>query len=68
MSGCKSEFETLRASNQPEKVYAAANKYYKNKEYDKAIALYDVVIQFYRGRQEAEDLFFNYAYAHYYQG
>ncbi|HRO09128.1 MAG TPA: outer membrane protein assembly factor BamD [Saprospiraceae bacterium] len=68
LSGCKSEFETLRASNQPEKVYAAANKYYKNKEYDKAIALYDVVIQFYRGRQEAEDLFFNYAYAHYYQG
>ncbi len=64
---CKSEFESLRASNQPEKIYVAANKYFKDKEYDKAIALYDVVIQYYRGRQEAEDLFFNYAYAHYHQ-
>lgn len=62
---CKSEFEALRTSNQPEKVYKAANKYYDNKEYDRAIALYDIVIQFYRGRQEAEDLFFKYAYAHY---
>jgi outer membrane protein assembly factor BamD len=65
---CKSEFEALRTSNQPEKVYKAANKYYENKEYDRAIALYDIVIQYYRGRQEAEDLFFKYAYAHYYQG
>lgn len=66
--GCKTEFETLRSSNQPEKIYSAANKYFQNKEYDKAVALYDAVIQYYRGRQEAEDLFFNYAYAHYYQG
>lgn len=68
IAGCKSEFETLRSSNQPDKMFAAANKYYKNKEYDKAIALYDGVIQYYRGRQEAEEMFFNYAYAHYYQG
>jgi outer membrane protein assembly factor BamD len=65
LGSCKSEFEALRTSNQPEKVYKAANKYYDNKEYDRAIALYDIVIQFYRGRQEAEDLFFKYAYAHY---
>lgn len=65
--GCRSEFESLRSSNQPDKIYNAANKYFKNKEYDKAIALYDVIIQHYRGKQEAEDLFFNYAYAHYYQ-
>lgn len=65
---CTSKFESLRNSNQPEKVYVAANQYFKDKEYDRAIALYDVVIQFYRGRQEAEVLFFNYAYAHYYQG
>ena len=64
---CKSEFEALRTSNQPEKIYKAANQYYSKKEYDRAIALYDIVIQYYRGRQEAEDLFFKYAYAHYYQ-
>ncbi|MBC7884233.1 MAG: outer membrane protein assembly factor BamD [Saprospiraceae bacterium] len=68
LASCKSEFEALRNSNQPEKVFKAANKYYQDKEYDRAIALYDIVIQFYRGRQEAEDLFFKYAYAHYYQG
>jgi outer membrane protein assembly factor BamD len=68
LTSCRSEFESLRSSNQPDKVYKAANNYYDNKEYDRAIALYDIVIQYYRGRQEAEDLFFKYAYAHYYQG
>ena len=58
---CKSEFEALRSSNNPEKVYKAANKYYTEKQYDRAIALYDIVIQYYRGRQEAEDLFYKYA-------
>jgi outer membrane protein assembly factor BamD len=68
MTSCKSEFEALRTSNQPEKIYKAANNYYDQKEYDRAIALYDIVIQYYRGRLEAEDLFYKYAYAHYYQG
>jgi outer membrane protein assembly factor BamD len=62
---CKSEFEALRTSNQPEKIYKAANNYFDQKEYDRAIALYDIVIQFYRGKTEAEDLFYKYAYAHY---
>jgi outer membrane protein assembly factor BamD len=66
-SACKSEFEALRTSNQPERIYAAANKYYDEKDYDRAVALYDIIIQYYRGRQEAEDLFYRYAYAHYYQ-
>ena len=65
---CKSEFEAIRTSNQPEKIFKAANDYYEKKEYDRAIALYDIVIQFYRGKKEAEDLFYKYAYAHYYQG
>jgi outer membrane protein assembly factor BamD len=65
MASCKSEFEALRNSNNPERIYREANKYFDKKEYEKAIALYDIVIQFYRGRQEAEDLFFKYAYAHY---
>lgn len=68
LASCKSEFEALRSSNNPEKVYKAGNKYYADKQYDRAIALYDIVIQYFRGRQEAEDLFYKYAYAHYYQG
>ncbi|MCB0659465.1 MAG: outer membrane protein assembly factor BamD [Saprospiraceae bacterium] len=64
-ASCKSQFETLRNSNQPEKIFAAANKYYEEQSYDKAIALYDIVIQYYRGKKEAEQLFYNYADAHY---
>ncbi len=67
LSACKSEFELLRTSNQPEKIYIAANKYYDEKDYDRAIALYDIIIQYYRGKQEAEDLFYRYAWAHYNQ-
>jgi outer membrane protein assembly factor BamD len=62
---CKSEYETIRTSNNPERIYKAAQKYYKNKEYDRALGLYDLIIQYYRGRQEAEELFYNYAYCHY---
>jgi len=62
---CKSEYELIRTSNNPERVYQAAQKYYKEKEYDRAVGLYDIIIQYYRGRQEAEELFFNYAYCHY---
>lgn len=62
---CKSEFELLRTSNNPEKIYEAANKYYDQGDYDRAISLYDIVIQYYRGRQEAENMFYRYAYAHY---
>jgi outer membrane protein assembly factor BamD len=62
---CKSQFETIRTSNNPERIYKSANEFYVAKEYDKSIALYDLVIQHYRGRQEAEELFFKYAYAHY---
>jgi outer membrane protein assembly factor BamD len=64
-SACKTEFETIRTSNSPEKILKAANKYYDEKDYDKAIVLYELVIQHYRGRVEAEDLFFKYAYSHY---
>ncbi|MFZ1703173.1 MAG: outer membrane protein assembly factor BamD [Saprospiraceae bacterium] len=65
-TACKSEFEAIRTSNNPERIYKAAQKYYKQKEYDRALGLYDLIIQYYRGRQEAEELFFNYAYCHYY--
>ena len=66
LASCKSEYETIRTSNNPEKIYKSAQKYFEQKEYDKAMGLYDLVIQHYRGRQEAEDLFYNYAYCHYY--
>jgi outer membrane protein assembly factor BamD len=68
LTGCKTEFETIRTSNSPERILKAANKYYQDESYDKAITLYELVIQHYRGRAEAEDLFFKYAYSHYHLG
>ena len=67
-AGCKSQYETIRNSNDPEKILKEANRYFKNEEYTKAQGLYEVVVPFYRGKTEAEDLFYNYTYTHYYQG
>jgi outer membrane protein assembly factor BamD len=64
-SGCKTEFETIRTSNNPERILKSAHTYFSKKEYDKAITLYELVIQNFRGRAEAEDLFFRYAYSYY---
>src|SRR5690554_5610688 len=65
-SGCKSEFERLRASGETEKMYAAANEYYEEGEFLKAQTLYELVLNNYRGKSETEELYFNYAYTHYY--
>lgn len=64
-SSCKSQFEVVRTSNDPEFMLKEANKYFKEEEYYKAQSLYELVIPFYRGKKEAEDLFYNYAYTHY---
>ncbi|MBT8190532.1 MAG: outer membrane protein assembly factor BamD [Bacteroidia bacterium] len=64
---CKTHFEQMRTSNDPVKILEAANEYYEKEDYLKAQALYEVIIPFYRGKQEAEDLFYNYAYTYYHQ-
>ncbi len=64
-TSCKTEFEKIRSSNDPAKILAAADKFYNQKEYYKCQTLYELVIPFYRGKEEAEDIFYNYAYAHY---
>lgn len=64
-SGCKSEFEKLRASGDTEKMYIEANKLYEDGDYLRAQTLYELVMNNYRGRMETEDLYFKYAYTHY---
>jgi outer membrane protein assembly factor BamD len=64
--GCRSEFEKVRMSNDPEVTLAAAHKYYEDGEYLRAQTLYELILSQYRGRPEAEVLFFQYAYSHYY--
>jgi len=65
LTACRSEFEKVRLSNDPDQIYAAANKYYDNAEYLRAQTLYELILSQFRGRPEAEELFFRYAYTHY---
>lgn len=65
LTSCKTEFEKIRSSNEPVKILKTANKYYEKEEYLRAQTLYELVIPFYRGKEEAEDIFYNYSYAHY---
>lgn len=62
---CKSKFEKLRASNDYSKKYQEGLKYYNKKDYSRALALFEDLVQRYRGRAEAEDLFYYYAFANY---
>lgn len=64
-SSCKSSYEKVRISNDPELVLTAANTYYEDGKWLKAQSLYEIVIPFYRGKKEAETLFYRYAYTHY---
>jgi outer membrane protein assembly factor BamD len=63
--GCKSKFERLKASNDNAKKYQEAVKYYNKKDFGKALELFDDLAPKYRGRVEAEDLFYFYAFANY---
>ncbi len=63
--GCKSKFEKLRLSTDTAKKYQEAVKLYNDKSYSKALILFDDLVQRYRGRSEAEDLYYYYAYTNY---
>lgn len=63
--GCKSKFEQLRESTDIAKKYQEAVKLYEKKDYTKALILFDDLVQRYRGRAEAEDLYYYFAYTNY---
>jgi len=67
-SGCKSAFEATRQSGDPERILKAANAYYEEEKYQKAQTLYELIVGPYRGKPEAEDIYFNYAYTYYHMG
>lgn len=64
-TSCRSDFELLRTSGDSAKMYEAANKFFAEKEYTKAITLYEMVIPSYRGKAEAEEISYKFAHAHY---
>jgi len=63
---CKSQYEQLRTSNDPERILTASLQYYDQEEYLKAQTLFEQIIPFYRGKELAEELYFKFAYTHYY--
>ena len=65
LSSCKSEFEMVRTSNDPDRIYNQALKYFTNKEWDKARSLLELSIPNFRGKEEAEELYFKYAQTYY---
>src|ERR1700759_437431 len=62
---CKSKFEKLKASNDNAKKYQAALAFYNKKQYNKALELFETLVQRYRGQAQAEDLYYYYAYTNY---
>lgn len=66
-TGCKSKFEKLRNSNNLAMKYQEAVKLYEKGKYSKALILFDDLSTKYRGRSEAEDLFYLIANANYRQ-
>lgn len=68
LTGCKSEFEQVRTSGEPERIYEKAMEYYELEDYSKAISLMEIILSSYRGTTKGEDLYFKYAQANYNQG
>lgn len=64
--GCRSEFETIRTSGNPEAILKKANAYYAAEEYQRAQTLYELSIAPFRGKAEAEEIAYRYAYTYYY--
>ena len=62
---CKSKFEKLKASNDNAKKYKEAIRLYNKRDYSKALELFDVLVARYRGQEQAEDLYYYYAYTNY---
>lgn len=65
ITACKSDYELVRTSGDSNRILEAANKYYDEKDYTKAISLYEIVIPTMRGRPGGEQMSYKYADAHF---
>lgn len=65
LTSCKSEFERIRASTNAPLMLEKAYSYYENEDWDKGQILFESALNYYRARQEAEKLYFHYAYTFY---
>ncbi len=65
LTSCKTEYEKVRTSGDPDRIYKKALEYYEEEDYLKAQTLMEAALPFFRGRAEAEDLYFKTAYTYY---
>ena len=64
-SACKSSFERTRTSGNAELILTKAFNYYDKKNYQRALTLFELVINTLRGDARAEKAYFEYADCHY---
>ena len=64
--GCRSEFEAIRTSGDPEAILKKADAYFEAEEFQRALTLYELSIAPFRGKAEAEQIAYRYAYTYYY--
>jgi len=64
-SSCKSNFERTRTSGNSELILTSAFKYYEKKNYQRALTLFELVINTLRGDARAEKAFYEYSQCHY---
>ncbi len=64
-SACKSSFERTRTSGNAEVILTKAFDYYEKKNYQRALTLFELVINTLRGDARAEKAFYEYAQCHY---
>lgn len=62
---CKSNYEKIRTSGDAELILSKAFDYYENKQYQRALTLFDLVLNTLRGDARAEKAYYQYAYCHY---
>jgi outer membrane protein assembly factor BamD len=65
---CKSSFEEVRLSNDPERILNESIKLYDKGDFLRAQTLMEIILNQYRGTRQGEELFFKYAYTHYHLG
>lgn len=65
LNSCKSEYQKVLKGNDLPKKYEMAKKYYNEKDYFRAFQLLDELVNVYRGSEEAETIYYYYAYCHY---
>lgn len=61
------EYQKLLKSNDSELKYTKAKQYYEEKDYARAMTLFEQLINVYRGTEKGEEILYLFAYCNYYQ-